>query len=91
ADGNDELYVLRQRQADVQKIDIITLAADSRADVDALHDKVAAYGCQVVFAPRELDTLGGGYGFRFFSKDGLPFEISSDVARGTSRELVRWE
>jgi catechol 2,3-dioxygenase-like lactoylglutathione lyase family enzyme len=91
AEGHDELYVVRLRQSDVQKIDIITLAADSRADVDALHDKVAAYGCQIVFAPKELDTLGGGYGFRFFSKDGLPYEISSDVARGPSRELTRWE
>lgn len=91
AEGHDELYVVRLRQSDVQKIDIITLAADNRADVDALHDKVAAYGCQIVFAPKDLDTLGGGYGFRFFSKDGLPYEISSDVARGPSRELTRWE
>jgi catechol 2,3-dioxygenase-like lactoylglutathione lyase family enzyme len=91
AEGHDELYVVRLRQSDVDKIDLIALAANSRADVDVLHDKVVAYGCQIVFAPRELDTLGGGYGFRFFSKDGLPFEISSDVARGTSRELVRWE
>ena len=91
AQGHDELYVVRLRQSDVQRIDIITLAADSRADVDELHDKVVAYGCQVVFAPRDLDTLGGGYGFRFFSKDGLPYEISSDVARGPSRELTRWE
>lgn len=91
AQGNDELYVVRLREAEVQRVDIIALAADSRADVDALHAKVAAYGCQIVFAPKDLDTLGGGYGFRFFSKDGLPFEISSDVARGTSRELTRWE
>ena len=91
AEGHDEPYVVRLRQSDVQRIDIITLAAQSRADVDALHEKVAAYGCKIVFTPKDLDTLGGGYGFRFFSKDGLPFEISSDVARGPSRELVRWE
>ena len=91
AEGHDELYVVRLRQADTQSIDIITLAANSRADVDALHDKVVSYGCQIVFAPKDLDTLGGGYGFRFFSKDGLPFEISSDIASGPSRELSRWE
>lgn len=91
AEGHDELYVVRLRAAEQQRIDIITLAADSRADVDALHAKVAAYGCQIVFAPKDLDTLGGGYGFRFFSKDGLPFEISSDVARGSARDLTRWE
>jgi catechol 2,3-dioxygenase-like lactoylglutathione lyase family enzyme len=38
-----------------------------------------------------LTEPGGGYGFRFFSPDGLPFEISADVARGSSRELQRWE
>lgn len=91
AEGHDELYVVRLRQADTQSIDIITLAADSSADVDALHAKVVSYGCQIVFAPRDLDTLGGGYGFRFFSKDGLPFEISCGVASGPSRELSRWE
>ncbi|MFN3620481.1 VOC family protein [Sphingorhabdus sp.] len=91
AEGHDELYVVRLRRAEVQSIDVITLAADSRADVDALHAKVVSYGCQIVFAPKDLDTLGGGYGFRFFSKDGLPFEISSDVASGPSRELSRWE
>ena len=31
--------------------------------MDALHDKVVASGCQVIFAPRELESLGGGYGF----------------------------
>lgn len=91
AEGSDELYVVRLRQSDTQRIDIIALAANSAADVDALHAKVADYGCQIVFAPKDLDTLGGGYGFRFFSKDGLPFEISANVERGSSRELTRWE
>ncbi|WP_428152159.1 VOC family protein [Brevundimonas sp.] len=90
-EGHDELYVVRLRQADQKRIDIIAMAADSRADVDALHDQVVAAGCRIVFAPKDLQTFGGGYGFRFFSPDGLPFEISSDVARGSSRELVRWE
>jgi len=91
APGDDELYVVRLRAADRKQIDIIALAADTRAEVDTLHEKVTASGCRIVFAPRDLDTLGGGYGFRFFSPDGLPFEISSDVARGEARPLARWE
>jgi catechol 2,3-dioxygenase-like lactoylglutathione lyase family enzyme len=67
------------------------LAADSRADVDALHARVGAAGCVVVHPPGDLDAPGGGYGFRFFSPDGLPFEISSDVARGPARKVERWE
>ncbi|MFZ2997146.1 VOC family protein [Sphingobium sp.] len=91
ADGGDEHHVVRLRQAEESRIDVIALAADSRADVDALHDRVVASGCRIIFAPKELDTLGGGYGFRFFSPDGLTFEVSSDVARRTARELARWE
>jgi len=89
--GGEELYVTRLRQSETKRIDVIALATSSRADVDALHDKVVASGCRIIFAPKELETLGGGYGFRFFSHDGLTFEISSDVARGTARAMTRWE
>ncbi|MDR6852185.1 catechol 2,3-dioxygenase-like lactoylglutathione lyase family enzyme [Sphingomonas sp. BE123] len=91
AQGHDEHHVVRLRAADTKRIDVIALAADSRADVDALHAKVEAAGCQIIHAPRDLTAPGGGYGFRFFSPDGLPFEISSDVARGPSREMQRWD
>lgn len=91
AQGDDELYVVRLRASDRKQIDIIAFAAQSRNDVDQLHQQVVDAGCRIVFAPRDLDTLGGGYGFRFFSPDGLPFEVSSDVETGTSRTLARWE
>ncbi|OYY91639.1 MAG: oxidoreductase [Sphingomonas sp. 28-66-16] len=90
-EGHDELYVVRLRQSDTKRIDVVGFAADTRADVDALHDKVIAAGCRIVFAPRDLDGVGGGYGFRFFTPDGLTFEISSDVARGDMREMKRWD
>ena len=91
AAGHDELFVVRLRAAADMRIDVIALAAETRADVDALHDKVAAAGCRIIFAPKDLDALGGGYGFRFFSPDGLPFEISADVARGPFRAMARWD
>ncbi|MDG2512965.1 VOC family protein [Sphingobium yanoikuyae] len=91
ADGGEEAYVVRLRAAADKRIDVIALAADSRADVDALHDRVAASGARIICAPHDLDTLGGGYGFRFFSPDGLPFEISSDVARRAPRAIAQWE
>lgn len=89
--GHDEHHVVRLRQADQNRVDVIALAADSRSDVDALHAKVTSAGVRVIFAPTELTTPGGGYGFRFFSPDGLEFEVSSDVARGDSRPLARWD
>ena len=89
--GHDEHHVVRLRKAPENRIDVIALATDSRADVDALAAKVEAAGGKIVHAPRELTTPGGGYGFRFFSPDGLQFEISSDVARGESRDIRRWD
>jgi catechol 2,3-dioxygenase-like lactoylglutathione lyase family enzyme len=89
--GHDEHHVVRLRQADENRVDVIALAADSRGDVDALCDRVRASGGQIVHEPRELTTPGGGYGFRFFSPEGLQMEVSSDVARGTSRQLTHWE
>ncbi|HEX8303119.1 VOC family protein [Sphingomonas sp.] len=91
AEGSDELYVVRLRQSEEKRIDVVGLQADTRADVDALFDKVNAAGARIIFPPRELTGFGGGYGFRFFSPDGLSFEISSDVTRGTSRPMLRWD
>ncbi|HEX8415449.1 MAG TPA: VOC family protein [Sphingomicrobium sp.] len=91
AEGNDELYTVRLRQSDEKRIDIVALATESSADVDALFAKVRDAGCKIVFEPRDLDSFGGGYGFRFFSADGMPFEISSGVERGASRPLMRWD
>jgi catechol 2,3-dioxygenase-like lactoylglutathione lyase family enzyme len=91
AAGSPEHHVVRLRQTPVRRLDAIGLAAASRSDVDALRERVAQAGCRLIFAPRVLAQPGGGYGFRFFSPDGLPFEISCDVARGPSRELQRWE
>jgi catechol 2,3-dioxygenase-like lactoylglutathione lyase family enzyme len=87
AAGQAEPFVVRLREAADARIDVIALAAATRADVDALCERVKLAGCRVIFPPRALASPGGGYGFRFFSPDGLPFEISSDVARSSSREL----
>ena len=91
APGNDERFVVRLRQDPVQRVDVMALSAASRADVDALHAAVGKSGAKIISAPAELKQPGGGYGFRFFSPDGLPFEISSDVARGAARPLHRYE
>jgi len=91
AHGHDEHHVVRLRRAEHKRVDVIALAADSAADVDALHANVVAADCKVVHAPRSLDAPEGGYGFRFFSPDGLPFEVSSGVARGDRRDIAHWE
>ena len=89
--GGDEHHTVRLRTSTANHLDIIGLATHSRADVEALHAKVAAVGCRIVHDPRDLDGPGAGYAFRFFSPDGLPFEISSGVARSDSRSIGTWE
>jgi catechol 2,3-dioxygenase-like lactoylglutathione lyase family enzyme len=89
--GSDEHHVVRLHKAGANHVEVIALSADGRDDVDVLHGKVADAGCRVIHAPGELDAPGGGYGFRFFSPDGLPFEISAGVERLDKRGLDRWE
>ncbi|MBL4641621.1 MAG: VOC family protein [Verrucomicrobiales bacterium] len=89
--GHDEHHVVRLHKRDSNCVEVIALSAGSRDDVDALRVKVGDAGCKIIREPDDIDGPGGGYGFRFFSPDGLPFEISSDVARGDHRAMERWE
>lgn len=89
--GHDEHHVVRLHQRDANCVEVFSLAAESRGDVDDLHWKVGEAGCKIIHAPRDLDAPGGGYGFRFFSADGLPFEISADVETLDKRAMERWE
>ncbi|MXP26572.1 oxidoreductase [Altererythrobacter indicus] len=89
--GHDEHHVVRLHKNDTNCVEVIALAADSQADVDALFAKVSEAGCKIIHGPREIDSPGGGYAFRFFSPDGLPFEVSSGVKRLDKRAMERWE
>ncbi len=90
-EGADEHHVVRLHKSATRCVEIIAFAAESRVDVDLLHGRVKEAGCVIIHEPRSLSSPGGGYGFRFFSPDGLPFEISSDVARLDKREMARWD
>ena len=89
--GHDEHHVVRLHRSHTNCVEVIALAADSREDVDALQAKITDAGCKLIHEARDLDAPGGGYGFRFFSPDGLPFEISADVKRLDKRAMERWE
>lgn len=91
AEGGAEHHVVRLRPADTARIDVISLAAATRADVDDLAARVTASGAKMIMQPHDQSQPGGGYGFRFFSPDGLTFEISSDVERRETREVSRWD
>ena len=86
--GHDEPFVVRLHRSKVNHVEVIALATADRSSVDALHGKTAQAGCTIIDRPRDLTAPGGGYGFRFFSPDGLPFEISCDVARSAARTIA---
>lgn len=80
APGSPEHHVVRLREHTDNRLDVVSFKARSAADVDALFEHVTGAGVRIVHEPAAMSGPGGGYGFRFFSPDGLPLEISSDVA-----------
>jgi catechol 2,3-dioxygenase-like lactoylglutathione lyase family enzyme len=87
AEGSPERFILRIRQSQERRVDLVALSAADRTAVDALAEKLAGKGVQLVDEPHELDTPGGGYGLRCFDPDGRVVEVSTDVARRPFRVL----
>ena len=80
-------YILRLRQTDGTRTDVVSLAVHSPEDVDAYAASLRAAGVRIISEPGELPTPGGGYGMRFFDCEGRTLEISSSVAEVASRAL----
>src|SRR5687768_14750120 len=77
AEGSPEQYVVRLREAADKRIDLIAFGVATAADVDTLAAALAADGVPLVSEPGNLQTPGGGYGFRFFDNEGRTVEISA--------------
>ncbi|OPG08986.1 VOC family protein [Microbispora sp. GKU 823] len=91
AEGSPEQYVVRLRESADKRIDLIAFGAASRADVDALAGNLARDGVRLITEPGDLQTPGGGYGFRFFDNEGRTIEISADVAVRKHRAVEEGE
>jgi len=91
AQGSPEQYVLRIRQADEKRVDLIGLGVPDVAGIDALADQLARDGVKLASQPAKLHAPGGGYGFRLFDPDGRVVEVSSDVEGRPYRVLERRE
>ena len=75
AEGSPEQYVIRLRQSGDKRLDLIAFGAQDRAAVDNLAAHLGSTGVQLVGEPDELQTAGGGYGFRFFDIDGRTIRV----------------
>ncbi|OIJ65486.1 VOC family protein [Streptomyces mangrovisoli] len=85
--GSPEQYVVRLREAEAKRIDLLAFGAADAADVDAVAAKLELGDVKLISEPGRIDTPGGGYGFRFFDVDGRVVEISSDVAPRKHRKV----
>src|SRR5690606_26447249 len=87
AEGSGHPYVIRLRQDDERKTDLLGFSAASRADVDALFEQVKAAGAKVISDPAAADSPAGGYAFRFFDPDGRAIEVVCDKQPREARAL----
>lgn len=91
AHGDSKHHVIRLREAETPRLDLVGLAATDRKDIHGLFDRLTAKGCKLIDSPHVLDTPGGGYGFRCFDLDGRTLEITCDVTPVPAREIARGE
>ncbi|AOP47911.1 VOC family protein [Streptomyces lydicus] len=87
AEGSPEQYVVRLREDQQKRTDLIAFGAAHPADVDALAAQLIAQGVKLVREPQMLDTPGGGYAVRFFDNEGRVVEVSADVTPRRHRTI----
>ena len=92
AEGSPEQYVTRVRRSADKRLDLVVVRC-GRPRVRR-HARAAispASGVKLVFEPTNLQTLGGGYGFRFFDLEGRTIEVSTDVEVRQHRKIEERE
>jgi catechol 2,3-dioxygenase-like lactoylglutathione lyase family enzyme len=87
AEGSPEQYVVRLRKDAQKRMDLWAFGARNAAAVDTLAERLGQGGVRLIGEPAQLQTPGGGYGFRFFDNDGRAVEISADVAPRQHRRI----
>ncbi|MDT0456428.1 VOC family protein [Streptomyces sp. DSM 41527] len=87
AEGSPEQYVVRLREDQQKRTDLIAFGAAHPADVDTLAAQLIAQGVTLVREPKMLDTPGGGYAVRFFDNEGRVVEVSADVTPRRHRTI----
>jgi catechol 2,3-dioxygenase-like lactoylglutathione lyase family enzyme len=57
----------------------VNVGVSSRADVDALYERLSRAGASVIAPPSAVDEPGEGYGFGFHDAEGREFRVTADV------------
>lgn len=87
AEGSTHPFVIRLRQDDEKKTDLIGFSAATRGDVDALYAQAIAAGSKSIAAPGPAAGPFGGYAARFFDPEGRAIEIIADTGQREARAL----
>lgn len=91
AEGSPEQYVTRVRRSADKRLDLVAFGAADKATVDKLAEDLIAADVKLVHEPTDLQTLGGGYGFRFFDLEGRTIEVSAEVLVRQHRKIEERE
>lgn len=91
AEGSPEQYVVRLRKDADKRIDLVAFGAADRPSVDAMAERLGRAGVQLITDPAQMQTPGGGYGFRFFDVDGRTVEVSAEVGTRQHRKIDEGE
>lgn len=87
AEGSSENFILRLREDQAKRLDVIAFGVGSEPEIDQLAHQFTTAGIRLAAEPAALGSPGGGYGFRFFDLDGRLVELSAGVATRASRVL----
>ena len=91
AEGSESSFVIRLRQDDEKKTDLIGFSAASHADVDAVFAQAVVAGAKPIIEPGPAEGPAGGYAARFFDPDGRAIEVICDTNKRTPRTLAQGE
>jgi len=91
AEGSPHPFVIRLRQDDEKKTDLIGFSAASSADVDALFLQAVAAGAKPISEPAAAIGPAGGYAARFFDLDGRALEVIGNFNQREPRALKHGE
>jgi len=89
--ASQDPYILRLRETDRPRLDLISFAVPDAADVDAYATWLGENNVPIVSGPEEINVPGGGYSVRFYDPDGRTLEIAAEVVPVEARELEERE
>jgi len=84
-------YVLRLRKTESERVDLVSFAVPTAADVDAYAADFRRRGIEIISGPGLVDLPGGGYGLRIFDPEGRTLEIAAEVEPVAARALLERE